>query len=92
MHVSWLRAELKQQVEPFECEALLDVQRAAGTPTLSALESRKPGSRSGREAALQKVAAGWCFPIDHFPRDEYARHSMQHEAIVDFRPADSARG
>ena len=45
---------------------------------------------SGGKGALDQVATGWRFPVDHLARDEDAGKLIDHEAVVEFAPPHAA--
>ena len=50
------------------------------------------GQCAGREAALQQVATGRRFPVEHLAGDEHAGTAPQHQVFVDGFPANAAGG
>src|SRR5262245_34992533 len=49
------------------------------------------GDRRGNKTALEKIAASWRLPVDHFAGTKYTRHPAQHQLFIELVPGDTAR-
>src|SRR5262249_2452990 len=48
------------------------------------------GDRRGNKAALEKIAASWRLPVDHFAGTKYSGLPAQHQVFVQLVPEDAA--